>query len=173
MLVMEQGCFVKISAEGFSVLDSVRELKFGESSATLSIGVGLGAETLAECEDRAGQALDMALGRGGDQAVVKSSETDYKFYGGVSGAIEKHNKVRARIISNTLKGLILSSSKVILMGHRFADLDSFGACLALSSAVTMLGRESFIVMDKQKDYGNVTFKQGGAAGLRTQRYLRL
>lgn len=150
MLVMEQGCFVKISAEGFSVLDSVRELKFGESSATLSIGVGLGAETLAECEDRAGQALDMALGRGGDQAVVKSSETDYKFYGGVSGAIEKHNKVRARIISNTLKGLILSSSKVILMGHRFADLDSFGACLALSSAVTMLGRESFIVMDKQK-----------------------
>ena len=150
MLVLEMQSYSKMSDEGFSVLDNVRELKFGDSAATLSIGVGLGGKTLADCEDMASQALDMAFGRGGDQAVVKSSDTDYKFYGGVSGAIEKHNKVRARIISNTLKGLILSSSKVVLMGHRFADLDSFGACLALSNAVTALGREAYIVMDKSK-----------------------
>jgi c-di-AMP phosphodiesterase-like protein len=150
MLVLEAQSYEKLADEGFSVLDSVRELKFGDSSATLSIGVGRCGETFAECEEMASSALDMALGRGGDQAVVKSSDTDYKFYGGVAGAIEKHNKVRARIISNTLKGLILSSSNVVLMGHRFADLDSLGSCLALSNAVHTLGREAYIVMDKSK-----------------------
>ena len=148
ILVMDERSYSKISESGFGVLDSVRELKFGDSPATLSIGIGQGGASLSECEDMASQALDMALGRGGDQAVVKMPNNEYKFYGGVSGAIEKHNKVRARIISNTLKALILSSSNVVLMGHRFADLDSFGSCLAMSSAVTMLGKEAYIVMDK-------------------------
>jgi c-di-AMP phosphodiesterase-like protein len=82
----------------------------------------------------ANQALEMALGRGGDQAVVKLPNNEYKFYGGVAGAIEKHNKVRARIIANSLKGLIASSSNVVLMGHRFSDLDALGSCIALASA---------------------------------------
>ncbi len=150
LIVMEDRYFAKISKEGFTVLENVRELKFGDSSATLSIGVGKGAEKFSECEELANQALDMALGRGGDQAVVKNADNEYKFYGGVSGALEKHNKVRARIISNTLKDLIMTSSNVILMGHRFADLDSFGSCLAMASAVTALGREAYIVMDKSK-----------------------
>ncbi len=148
MLVLDERCYAKISSDGFGVLDSVRELKFGDSSATLSIGIGQGGGSLSTCEEMSAQALDMALGRGGDQVVVKMPNNEYKFYGGVSGAIEKHNKVRARIISNTLMNLIKSSSNVVLMGHRSADLDSFGACLALSSAVTMLGKEAYIVMDK-------------------------
>lgn len=150
MLVLDERSYAKMSENGITVLDSVRELKFADSSATLSIGIGQGGASLSECEEMASQALDMALGRGGDQAVVKLPNNEYKFYGGVSGALEKHNKVKARIISNTLKTLIMSSSNVILMGHRFADLDSFGACLALSSAVTMLGKDSYIVMDKEK-----------------------
>ena len=150
MMVMEERSYLKLSSEGFSVLGEVRELKFGDSSATLSIGVGQGGGTLAECEEMAKQALDMALGRGGDQTVVKMPNNEYKFYGGVSGALEKHNKVRARIISNTLKDLILSSSNVILMGHRFADLDSLGSCIAMASAVSTLGRQPYIVMDKSK-----------------------
>ncbi len=150
LIVMEDRYFAKISKEGFKVLENVRELKFGDSYATLSIGVGKGAEKFSECEELATQALDMALGRGGDQAVVKTADNEYKFYGGVSGALEKHNKVRARIIANTLKDLIMTSSNVILMGHRFADLDSFGSCLAMASAVTSLGRDAYIVMDKTK-----------------------
>ncbi len=150
ILVMEERSYGKISEEGFNVLESVRELKFGDASASLSIGVGQGGTSLVDCGDMAVQALEMAFGRGGDQAVVKMPNNEYKFYGGISGAIEKHNKVRARIISNTLKGLIMSSSNVILMGHRFADLDSLGACVALSNAVTMLGKEAYIVMDKSK-----------------------
>ncbi len=150
LIVMEERYFSKISKEGFTVLENVRELKFGDGTASLSIGVGKGAEKFSECEELANQALDMALGRGGDQAVVKTADNEYKFYGGVAGAIEKHNKVRARIIANTLKDLIMTSSNVILMGHRFADLDSFGSCLALASAVTTLGRNAYIVMDKSK-----------------------
>ena len=150
LIVMEDRYFAKISKEGFKVLENVRELKFGDSVATLSIGVGKGAEKFSECEELANQALDMALGRGGDQAVVKNADNEYKFYGGVSGALEKHNKVRARIIANTLKDLIMTSSNVVLMGHRFADLDSFGSCLAMASAVSALGRDAYIVMDKTK-----------------------
>ncbi len=150
LIVMEDRYYTKISKEGFKVLEDVRELKFADTAATLSIGVGKGAEKFSECEELANQALDMALGRGGDQAVVKTADNEYKFYGGVSGAVERHNKVRARIISSTLKDLIMSSSNVILMGHRYADLDSFGSCLALSSAVAALGRDAYIVMDKSK-----------------------
>lgn len=150
ILVMEERNYNKLTESGFKVLDLVRELKFGESSASLSIGVGIGGSNFAECGEMSVQALEMALGRGGDQAVVKMPNNEYKFYGGVAGAIEKHNKVRARIISNTLKGLITSSSNVVLMGHRFADLDSLGACVALASAAENLGKEAYIVMDKQK-----------------------
>ena len=165
MLVLEERCYKKLTEEGFSVLDQVRELKFGDSSATLSIGVGQGGGSLAECEEMAKQALDMALGRGGDQTVVKMPNNEYKFFGGVSGALEKHNKVRARIISNTLKGLILSSSNVILMGHRFADLDSFGSCIALASAVSTLGRQPYIVMDKQKTMAEPLLERADALGV--------
>lgn len=164
MLVLEERSYQKLSAEGFTVLDDVRELKFGDSSATLSIGVGQGAGSLSECEEMARQALDMALGRGGDQTVVKMPNNEYKFFGGVSGAIEKHNKVRARIISNTLKSLILSSSNVVLMGHRFADLDSLGACIALSGAVSALGRQPYIVMDKEKTMASSLMDRAEALG---------
>lgn len=150
VLVLDERSYSKISAEGFRVLDSVRELKFADSAATLSIGIGQGGGSLSECEDMAIQAIDMALGRGGDQVVVKLPNNEYKFYGGVSGALEKHNKVRARIISNTLKSLIMSSSNVVLMGHRFSDLDSLGSCVALASAASMLGKETYIVLDKEK-----------------------
>ncbi len=159
LIVMEERYFAKISKEGFTVLENVRELKFGDGYASLSIGVGKGAEKFSECEELANQALDMALGRGGDQAVVKTADNEYKFYGGISGALEKHNKVRARIISSTLKDLIMTSSNVVLMGHRFADLDSFGSCLALASAVNTLGRNAYIVMDKSKTMATPLLKR--------------
>ncbi len=165
MLVLEERSYSKLSSQGFNVLGDVRELKFGDSSATLSIGVGQGGGSLAECEEMAKQALEMALGRGGDQTVVKMPNNEYKFFGGVSGALEKHNKVRARIISNTLKGLIMSSSNVILMGHRFADLDSLGSCVAMASAVTTLGRQAYIVMDKEKTMAKSLMERADALGI--------
>ena len=165
MLVLEERSYKKLSDEGFTVLEQVRELKFNDSSATLSIGVGQGGGSMAECEEMAKQALDMALGRGGDQTVVKMPNNEYKFYGGVSGALEKHNKVRARIISSTLKSLITSSSNVILMGHRFADLDSLGSCLAMSSAVSSLGRQPYIVMDRNKTMAGSLLDRADSLGV--------
>lgn len=165
MLVLEERSFQSLSQEGFNVLSSVRELKFADSSATLSIGIGQGGSSLAECEEMAKQALDMALGRGGDQAVIKMPNNEYKFYGGISGALEKHNKVRARIIANTLKSLILSSSNVVLMGHRFADLDSLGSCIAMASAVSNLGRQPYIVMDTEKTMAKSLVERAEALGV--------
>ncbi len=165
MLVLEERSYKKLLEEGFSVLSEVRELKFNDSSATLSIGVGQGGGSLADCEEMAKQALDMALGRGGDQTVVKMPNNEYKFFGGVSGALEKHNKVRARIISNTLKSLIMSSSNVILMGHRFADLDSLGSCIAMASAVSTLGRQPYIVMDKTKTMAGSLLERADSLGV--------
>lgn len=165
MLVLEERSYKKLSDEGFTVLENVRELKFNDSSATLSIGVGQGGGSMAECEEMAKQALDMALGRGGDQTVVKMPNNEYKFYGGVSGALEKHNKVRARIIASTLKSLIMSSSNVILMGHRFADLDSLGSCIAMASAVSSLGRQSYIVMDKGKTMAGSLMDRADSLGV--------
>lgn len=165
MLVLEERGYQRLAEEGFSVLDEVRELKFGDSSATLSIGVGQGGGSMSECEEMAKQALDMALGRGGDQTVVKMPNNEYKFFGGVSGALEKHNKVRARIISNTLKSLIMQASNVILMGHRFADLDSLGSCIAMASAVSTLGRQPYIVMDKTKTMAGSLVDRADALGV--------
>lgn len=150
IMVMEERNYKKLSDEGFTILDKVNEIKFGDSHATLSIGVGIGGANFLECSEMANQALNMAFGRGGDQAVIKMPNNEHKFYGGVHGAIEKHNKVRVRIIANTLKGLIASSSNVVLMGHRFADLDSLGACIALSSAAQALGKDSYIVLDRNR-----------------------
>ncbi len=164
MIVMEDRSYQKLHAEKFNVLSEVRELKFGDSPATLSIGVGLGGASFVECEEMAKQSLDLALGRGGDQAVVTKPNNQHEFYGGVSGAVEKHNKVRARIIANTLKGLIMSSSNVILMGHRFADLDSLGSCIAMASAVSTLGRQAYIVMDKTKTMSASLLERADALG---------
>lgn len=150
IMVMEERHFKVLSEQGINILDRVREIKFGDSNATLSIGIGLGGADFLECSEMANQALEMALGRGGDQAVVKLPNNEYRFYGGVAGAIEKHNKVRARIIANSLKGLISSSSNVVLMGHRFSDLDALGSCIALSAAAKALGKNAYIVLDRNK-----------------------
>ena len=164
IMVMEERNYRLLSEEGFRVLDNVHEIKFGESSASLSIGVGLGGADFLECGEMANQAIDMALGRGGDQCVVKMPNNEYKFYGGTAGAIEKHNKVRARIIANTLKNLIKSSSNVILMGHRFPDLDALGSCIALSSAAQLLGKETYIVLDRAKTMAEPLCKRAGVLG---------
>lgn len=151
IIVTEEKFFSKIEEEKFSILSNVRELKFGDNGfATMSIGIGRGGKTFAETEEMAAKALDMAFGRGGDQAVVAKPDNEYKFYGGLSSAAEKRTKVRVRIIASALKELIMSASNVIVMGHSYADLDSLGSSVALASAVHSLGKEVFIVMNPDK-----------------------
>ena len=135
--------------ERFDILKEVRSIDFGERGyATLSIGVGHGSESVLECEDIARQALDMALGRGGDQAAVKTDD-DYEFFGGASSTSSKRTRVRTRIVASALKELIADTDQVLLVGHRFADLDSFGSCYGMYSAITAMGKEARVVVNRE------------------------
>jgi len=149
--VIETRGMRKILAGKFELLDTVRAITAGERMpATLSIGLSGEAVSLKEAEAGARQALDMCLGRGGDQAAVKT-QNGYEFYGGMSKAIEKRTKVKTRIIANALSELIQSSSNVMLMGHRFADLDCFGAAVGVLKAVKNMGKHGAIVIDPDKN----------------------
>ncbi len=138
-------------AEKFRILDMARNIKIaGKYSLTLSIGVGEGADSLEESEKIARQCLEMALGRGGDQAVVKN-DSGYRFFGGVSKGVEKTSRAKTRIIANAMEDIIENSNKIFIMGHRFGDLDSVGASCGLAGALRIMGKDVHIVVDRQKN----------------------
>lgn len=149
--VIENRHMKQIIDEKFKILDLARNIKISAKyPLTFSIGVGLGADSLAESEKIAKQCIDMALGRGGDQAVVKT-ENGYRFFGGVSKGIEKRSHAKTRVIANALQDLITGSGKIFIMGHRFGDLDSVGASCGMAGAVRLLGKEVHIVVDRSKN----------------------
>lgn len=149
--VIEEHGMQDIVENKFDLLDRVRTHFIGERmNATLSIGVGRGAKDLTESESLARQALDMCLGRGGDQAAIKT-QNGYEFYGGVSKGIEKRTKVKTRIIASALAELVESSQNVIIMGHRFADLDCMGAAAGMLRSVREMKKPSFICVDRDKN----------------------
>lgn len=150
--VIEEQYLCKIINSKFEILDNARNITVGDRSniITLSIGVGRGASTLEESESFAKQALDMCLGRGGDQAAVKT-ENGFKFYGGVAKGVEKKSKAKSRIISNAVQEVIHNSSEVFIMGHRFADLDAVGSGTGLAGAIRMIGEEAYYVVDFEKN----------------------
>lgn len=133
--------------EKFPILDEISNINKGNKlELTLSIGIGRNGATPLENHTAANFAMELALGRGGDQVVVKSNE-DIKFFGGNTKEVEKRTRVRARVISHALMELIYDSSKVYIMGHNNPDMDCFGAALALSSAVKQMGKECNIVLN--------------------------
>ena len=146
--ILEERQYRDLVSKRFEILDRVREYKYNDTStATLSIGIGRG-KTLMECDDAARQAFDMALGRGGDQAAVKTEDT-FEFYGGISRGVEKKTKMRTRVVASKIKSLIDKSDNVILMGHKYSDLDSLGACIAMSSAARAMGKPSVIAISRE------------------------
>lgn len=133
--------------EKVKILDRVREIQVNERvNVTLSIGIGRTAKTIAESEEFAKQALDMALGRGGDQAAIKT-ENGFEFFGGVSKGIERHTKVKTRIIANSLIEAIEASDGIYIMGHRNSDLDSVGSSVGLACAIRRLGKTAYALID--------------------------
>lgn len=135
----------------FDILDTIREVSSGNKlTVTLSIGVGRGGENPAQNHEFATIAKDLALGRGGDQCVVKSFEK-VSFYGGKTKEVEKRTKVRARVIGHALLELINESSNVIIMGHHNPDMDCLGAAIGMYSTIRSLNKECYIVMDEPHD----------------------
>lgn len=133
----------------FSLLDEVREIRVGDSTlpVTISMGIAKIGGTLYEKERATQAALDMALQRGGDQVVIKTPE-GVEFYGGKTKSVQKRTKVRSRVIANELIALISRSDNVIIMGHKFADMDSFASCIAVSRIAKFCGATSHIIMDR-------------------------
>ena len=150
LVILEERHLRPLLERRFDLLDKAREVMVGESGmpATLSIGVGRGAEDLREAEKMAMQALEMALGRGGDQAAIKTPG-GFEFFGGVSKGVEKRTKVKTRIVASALTELIQGSDNVLIMGHRFGDLDCLGAAIGLSRGVRNLGKQANIVVDRE------------------------
>lgn len=135
-----------VQSDKFSVLDDVKNIDTGsEVPVTLSIGIGVGEE-YAKNNENARLALELALGRGGDQAVIRDGERVY-YYGGKTKQAEKNSKVRARIKAIALKEALLNKDRVVIMGHKNCDIDSFGAAIGIYRAVKTLGKRAFVVLN--------------------------
>ena len=155
----EQQYLDKIIASKFDLLDDVRNLETGtDFPASLSIGVGVGGKTMAQTEEYADAALDLALGRGGDQAVVKRN-IKIEYFGGKLQTVEKSNKGKSRIVGHALKQLIEQSRKIFIMGHYNPDMDSFGSALGVNRLCTLSDREAYIVIDEYNESLQAIFKQ--------------
>ncbi len=135
----------------FEILDEARQLNAeADFPVTLSVGIGVGGKTIAECEEYAQEALDLALGRGGDQAIVKNVK-NFEYYGGKSQSVEKGYKGKSRVIAHALKRLMEQSSKVFIMGHKNPDLDSFGAALGINRVAKSIGKDAYIIINQYND----------------------
>lgn len=131
----------------FSILDEISNIDRGNKlEVTLSIGIGRGGDNSQENYNNAMTARELALGRGGDQVVIKNNEK-ISFFGGNTRELEKRTRVRARVISQALRELIFESSNILIMGHKNPDMDSFGAAVGLWSAIRQLGKSCNIIID--------------------------
>ena len=151
LFVFEEKSFSDFAAKRFDVLDAVREVVAGEGvAATLSIGVGRDADSFETLFKNASVALEMALSRGGDQAVVKD-KLNFEFYGGRSKATEKRTKVKSRVMANALAELIDEAKQVYVMGHSYADMDALGAAAGVCAIVRKRGKKCRIVIDTENN----------------------
>ncbi|MBU5673694.1 DHH family phosphoesterase [Paenibacillus brevis] len=148
LMILNQRSLNELEQSRFVILDEVREMTADlKVPMTLSIGLAFGTERFSELGELAQSSLDMALGRGGDQAAVKAGQR-LSFYGGKTGAVEKRTRVRARVIAHALRDLMQESDRVIIMGHRMPDLDVIGASIGVMKAADMYKVEAHIVLDE-------------------------
>nr|WP_315021318.1 DHH family phosphoesterase [uncultured Aminipila sp.] len=146
-MVFENAYLDKIVENKFAILDDIRAIETeADFPVTLSIGIGAGGKHPAQNDQNAVAALDLALGRGGDQAVVKKG-AKLEYFGGKMQTVEKGNKGKSRIIAHAIKQLVDQSSKVIIMGHRNPDMDSFGSALGIYRIVANRNKDAYIVIN--------------------------
>ena len=148
LFVFEEEKLEELMESKFSILDEVRLINIGnELSMTLSIGVGVNGGSYTETYESARMAMDLALGRGGDQAVVRDGDT-ISYYGGKTQKVEKSTRVKARVKAHALREIMLTHDKIFVMGHKNPDADCIGAALGIYRLSKTLGKSTYIVMDK-------------------------
>ncbi|WP_296879840.1 DHH family phosphoesterase [Thomasclavelia sp.] len=148
--VFNERTYRKQVEDKFKILDQFKDQadKLGQVM-TLSIGIGRGSNILRELEQMAFSALSLSYSRGGDQATVKSSDEPIRYFGGNSESYEKSNKVRARVIAQTLAGLIKQAENIFIMGHKQSDFDSFGASIGMYALAKTYEKEARIIIDNE------------------------
>ena len=147
----EQQYLERLISNKFDILDEIRNVETGaDFPASLSIGVGVGGRNPSQTEEYADAALDLALGRGGDQAVVKRN-LKIEYYGGKLQTVEKSNKGKSKIVGHALKRLVVQAGKVFIMGHQNPDMDCFGAALGISRFCELFEKKASIVIDEYND----------------------
>lgn len=148
LVIFQQKYLSQLQATKFAILDEVRSINIGnELAVTLSIGLGVNAEGFGQAYDYARIAMDIALGRGGDQAVVKDGEQIY-YYGGKTQGVEKSTRVKARVKAHALRELLETKDQVIIMGHKLPDVDCIGAGLGIYRLATTLNKKAHIVINE-------------------------
>ncbi len=147
LLILRKKAVTQLRETKFDILEDVKTVNIGnEIAVTLSIGIGLGGLTYSQNTEFARAAIDLALGRGGDQAVVKIPG-NIQYYGGKSQQMEKSTRVKARVKAQALKEIIEAKDQLFVMGHRMPDADSFGAAVGIYAIAKSMQRKAYIVMD--------------------------
>lgn len=146
-LVMRKKSLDTLKEKKFSILEEVKTVNIGnEMAVTISIGIGMNADTYAHTSEYARIAMELALGRGGDQVVVKDGN-NITYYGGKSQMMEKTTRVKARVKAHALKEFMISKDKVVVMGHKITDVDTFGAAIGIYRAAKTLEKKAYIVIN--------------------------
>jgi len=148
LVILRKQAVTQLQSTRFELMDDVKTVNIGnEMAVTVSIGIGLGGLTYSQNYEFARTSVDLALGRGGDQAVVKTPDK-ITYYGGKSQQVEKSTRVKARVKAHALREIITAKDSVIIMGHRMADVDSFGAAVGLYRIAKSLDRKAHIVLNQ-------------------------
>src|SRR5699024_10937606 len=156
LIIGHQASLKELEKQKFKILDVIRENTSKQNSpVTLSVGIAYGENDLIKLADTAQNNLDLALGRGGDQVVVRAQDQEARFYGGKTNPMEKRTRVRARMISQALQELMAQSDQLFVMGHTNPDMDSIGACLGIRRIAEMNGKECWIVIDDEHPHSDI------------------
>ena len=156
LIIGHRSALQELDRKKFKILDIIRENTSQQNSpVTLSVGISYGENNLIKLADTAQENLDLALGRGGDQVVVRAQDQPARFYGGKTNPMEKRTRVRARMISQALKELIDQADQLFVMGHKKPDMDSLGACLGIRRIAEMNGKECWIVVDDEQQHSDI------------------
>ncbi len=147
-LVFQERYLEQLAAEKFPLLDDIRNINIGnELPVTISMAVGKGSSSFLECYEYARLAMDMALGRGGDQVVIKEGEK-IEYYGGQNNVVEKNTRVRARVKAHALQGIIETKEKIVIMGHHLPDADAIGAAIGVYILAKAYKKEAHICINE-------------------------
>jgi c-di-AMP phosphodiesterase-like protein len=164
LMIFENKNYEKLEENKFGILDEVREIETdADFPVSLSIGIGIGGKTPQQQAEYAQAALDLALGRGGDQAVVKKINK-VEYFGGRLQAVEKRNKGKSKIMAHALKQLVDQSSRVIIMGHKKPDMDSFGSSLGIYRIARNKNRDAYILINSYNEALQNIYKRASDTG---------